>query len=72
MDTGMATICAILTGVWLIMFPIYVLFFINRKIRSELKSEECMAKYGTMYEEYRLKGFLSKNFCALSLLRKLL
>ena len=68
---GLATVCAMITGFWLITFPIYVLFFINRKIKAELKSDESMDKYGTLYEEYRLKGFLSRNFLAIALLRKL-
>ena len=69
---GMATICAMITGLWLIMFPIFVLVFINRKTTTELESDACMEKYGTMYDEFKLNGFFSRNFLAIALFRKLL
>ena len=55
-----------------IVFPIYTYRILNKNSRSTLHSEEFKKKYGTLYSEFKLNSFWTRNYLLILISRRIL
>jgi len=58
--------------IWLIAFPFYVLTNINKHSIETLRTEKHTAKYGALYDEFKIDKFWTRNYLVILLVRRVI
>lgn len=65
-----STTASILCFVWIIVFPFYIISTVNKKNVSKLDKEDFKRKYGTLYSEFKLVSFWTRNYLVILIVRR--